>query len=88
VRRGRIDRVVAVPPQRHDISSIAVNHVTSMPDSTFLNASQSTFGVMRDMKDFLADWRRWSPAERIAAIVLLALIAIALPALVKAAALA
>jgi hypothetical protein len=43
---------------------------------------------MRDMKDFLADWRRWSPAERIAAIVLLTLIAIALPALVKAAALA
>jgi hypothetical protein len=36
---------------------------------------------MRDMKD-------WSPAERIAAIVLLTLIAIALPALVKAAALA
>ena len=40
------------------------------------------------MKDFLADWRRWSRAERIAAIVLLTLIAIALPALVKAAALA
>jgi hypothetical protein len=43
---------------------------------------------MKDMKDFLADWRRWSLAERVAAIVLLSLIAIALPALVKAAALA
>jgi len=79
---------VALPPQRHDISPFSVNHVTSAPHSTFLNALRSTFGVMRDMKDFLADWRRWSRAERIAAIVLLTLIAIALPALVKAAALA
>jgi len=39
------------------------------------------------MKDFLADWRRWSPAERITAVVLLTLLAAALPALVKAAAL-
>jgi hypothetical protein len=43
---------------------------------------------MRDMKDFLADWRRWSPAERIAAVVLLSLLVIALPALVKAAVIA
>jgi hypothetical protein len=40
------------------------------------------------MKDFLADWRRWSPAERVTAVVLLTLIAVALPAFVKAAALA
>jgi hypothetical protein len=42
---------------------------------------------MQDMKDILADWRRWSPAERIGAIVLLSLLAIAVPALVNAAAL-
>ena len=42
---------------------------------------------MQDLKDFLADWRRWTAAERITAVVILTLIAIAVPALVKASAL-
>ena len=40
------------------------------------------------MKDFLADWRKWSTAERATAILLLTILAIAIPALVNATALA
>jgi hypothetical protein len=36
------------------------------------------------MRDFLADWRRWSKAERAVAILLLTLLAAAVPALVHA----
>ena len=36
------------------------------------------------MKDFVADWRRWSKAERFAAILLLTMLAAAIPALVNA----
>ena len=39
------------------------------------------------MKDILADWRRWSMAERATAIIILTLLAIAIPALVNATAL-
>ena len=39
------------------------------------------------MKDFLADWRKWSMAERATAILLLTILAIAIPALVNATAL-
>jgi hypothetical protein len=74
-------------PQGRDISPFGVSRVTPPPHSTFLNGVERHTGAVQDMKDFLADWRRWSPAERITAVVLLTLLAAALPALVKAAAL-
>jgi hypothetical protein len=40
------------------------------------------------MRDIMADWRRWSVAERIAAILLLMALAAAVPMLANAGALA
>jgi hypothetical protein len=36
------------------------------------------------MQDFLADWRRWSRAERAAALIFAALLSLAAPAVVAA----
>ena len=35
---------------------------------------------MQDVKDILKDWRRWSKAERIVAVVLIALLIAGVPA--------